>query len=85
MRKNEIGLISKKVSVIFYNDKSEIAKYVKSFSIDLYTDKTFTSYVVKNSEISLDTVQRWYFHFKIPKLFSFYIEITFKQPLNVFA
>ena len=55
MQKNEIGLISKKVSVIFYNDKSEVAKYVKSFSIDLYTDKTFTSYVVKNSEISLDT------------------------------
>ena len=54
MQKNEIGLISKKVSVIFYNDKSEVAKYVKSFSIDLYTDKTFTSYVVKNSEISLD-------------------------------
>ena len=52
---NEIGLISKKVSVIFYNDKSEVAKYVKSFSIDLYTDKTFTSYVVKNNEISLDT------------------------------
>ena len=54
MQKNEIGLISKKVSVIFYNDKSEVAKYVKSFSIDLYTDKTFTSYVVKNNEISLD-------------------------------
>ena len=55
IQKNEIGLISKKVSVIFYNDKSEVAKYVKSFSIDLYTDKTFTSYVVKNNEISLDT------------------------------
>ena len=54
MQKNEIGLISKKVSVIFYNDKSEVAKYVKSFSIDLYTDKTFTKYLEKNGEINLD-------------------------------
>ena len=61
MQKNEIGLISKKVSVIFYNDKSEVAKYVKSFSIDLYTDKTFTSYVVKNGEINLDADGKYVF------------------------
>ena len=72
MQKNEIGLISKKVSVIFYNDKSEIAKYVKSFSIDLYTDKTFTSYVVKNSEIT----------FKQP--LNVFLNIFFKKILELY-
>ena len=61
MQKNEIGLISKKVSVIFYNDKSEVAKYVKSFSIDLYTNKTFTKYVEKNGEINLDADGKYVF------------------------
>lgn len=54
VQKNEIGLISKKVSVIFYNDDSDIAKYVKSLDIKLYTKTTFTKYVEKNGEIKLD-------------------------------
>lgn len=53
-QKNEIGLISKKVSVIFYNDDSAVAKYVKSRDIELYTKVTFTKYVEKNGEIKLD-------------------------------
>ena len=53
-QKNEIGLISKKVSVIFYNDDSAVAKYVKSLDIKLYTKTTFTNYVEKNGEIKLD-------------------------------
>lgn len=52
-QKNEIGLISKKVSVIFYNDDSAVAKYVKSLDIKLYTKTTFTKYVEKNGEIEL--------------------------------
>lgn len=54
VQENEIGLISKKVSVIFYNDDSAVAKYVKSLDIKLYTKTTFTKYVEKNGEISLD-------------------------------
>ena len=54
VQKNEIGLISKKVSVIFYNDDSAVAKYVKSLDIKLYTKTTFTKYLEKNGEISLD-------------------------------
>ena len=61
VQKNEIGLISKKVSVIFYNDDSEIAKYVKSFSIKLYTKATFTKYLEKNGEINLDTDGKYVF------------------------
>ena len=53
-QKNEIGLISKKVSVIFYNDDSAVAKYVKSLDIKLYTKATFTKYVEKNGSIKLD-------------------------------
>lgn len=61
VQKNEIGLISKKVSVIFYNDDSEIAKYVKSLNIKLYTKATFTKYLEKNGEINLDTDGKYVF------------------------
>lgn len=54
IQKNEIGLISNKVSVIFYNDDSDIAKYIKSLDIKLYTKATFTKYLEKNGEINLD-------------------------------
>lgn len=54
VQENEIGLISKKVSVIFYNDDSAVAKYVKSLDIKLYTKTTFTKYLEKNGEINLD-------------------------------
>ena len=61
VQKNEIGLISKKVSVIFYNDDSEIAKYVKSLNIKLYTKATFTKNLEKNGEINLDTDGKYVF------------------------
>lgn len=61
VQKNEIGLISKKVSVIFYNDESEVAKYVKSLDIKLYTKTTFTKYLEKNGEINLDTDGKYVF------------------------
>lgn len=60
-QKNEIGLISKKVSVIFYNDDSTVAKYVKSLDIKLYTKATFTKYLEKNGEINLDADGKYVF------------------------
>src|SRR5574344_468578 len=52
-QKNEIGLISDSVAVIFYNDESRVNTFVKSSSAKLYTKKTFTDYVVQNNEISV--------------------------------